>query len=244
VHPNQYSALQAGLPGFSVLAVGQFWIASRFPISQTFEPPKLTHRGIERSPRFVRFTLETPRGPVIIYNVHPISPRDGLEEIRGQGLRVELLRGKLFNASSRGTVAANTALRLSQISAIAEDARRAPYPVIIAGDTNLPDLSWAFAHLLGEFQEGFLAAGNGFGYTFPAPRHAWMRIDRVLAGPHWRFLDFQVIRSAVSDHFAVLTDLQLRSESLPQALTARPSPRTPPPRSAAGCSDRTSACGS
>jgi vancomycin resistance protein VanJ len=199
VHPEQYEALRAGLPGYNTQVVGQFWIASRFQVSQMYQPPKIQNRGFERSPRFARFQLETPLGPVIIYDVHPISPRDGFEDMRGQGLR------------ARTTVEANTQLRLAQVRAIAEDAQQAPYPVVIAGDTNLPELSWAFADLLGRYQEGFSEAGNGFGYTFPAPLHPWLRIDRILADARWRFLDFQVIRAPVSDHFAVFADLQLKS---------------------------------
>lgn len=209
VHPNQYAALRAGMPGFDIREAGQFWIASRFRVDGVLEPPKIAHRGLARSPRFARFTINTPRGPVVIYDVHPISPRDGLDEIRGQGIRSGIMSGRLFNSNARATVVANTQLRLSQVHAIAEDARQSPYPVIIAGDTNLPGLSWAFANLLGEYREGFAAAGSGFGYTFPAPKHPWMRIDRIIADQRWRFLDFRVIRTAVSDHYAVLADLEL-----------------------------------
>jgi vancomycin resistance protein VanJ len=244
VHPNQYAALRAGMPGFVIREAGQFWIASRFPVDGALEPPKIARRGIARSPRFARFTVETPRGPVVLYDVHPISPRDGLEEIRGEGIRYEIMSGQLFNSNARATVAANTQLRLSQVRAIAEDARQSPYPVIIAGDTNLPGLSWAFANLLGEYREGFAAAGSGFGYTFPAPRHPWMRIDRIIADQHWRFLDFRVIHAAVSDHYAVLADLELPAAVRSADPNAPPLPRTPPPQSAAECSDRTSGCGS
>ena len=82
-------------------------------------------------------------------------------------------------------------------------------PVVIAGDTNLPGLSWAFAHWLGDYTDGFSAAGTGFGYSFPAPRTPWMRIDRIMADRHFRFGEFRVIDSYISDHFAVMADLEL-----------------------------------
>jgi endonuclease/exonuclease/phosphatase family metal-dependent hydrolase len=115
----------------------------------------------------------------------------------------------LFNTRARTIVARNTALRLAQLEAIAATARQSPDPVIIAGDTNLPGLSWAFAHWLGNYTDGFSAAGTGFGYSFPAPRTAWMRIDRIIAGPGFSFRDCRVIGSYISDHFAMQADLEL-----------------------------------
>jgi len=60
--------------------------------------------------------------------------------------------------------------------------------VLIAGDTNLPGLSWALATLLGDYHDAFDEAGRGFGYTYPAWHRSWLRIDRVLGGPRLRFL--------------------------------------------------------
>jgi len=106
-------------------------------------------------------------------------------------------------------VAENTSLRLAQLQSFVESARESPDPVIIAGDTNLPDLSWAFAHWLGAYSDGFSAAGSGFGYSFPAPRHPWMRLDRIMADQRFRFRSFQVINQYISDHFAVTAELEL-----------------------------------
>jgi vancomycin resistance protein VanJ len=204
------AALKAGLTGYTFQADGQFIIASHFPIEETFIPPRLLHDGKLRSPRFIRYRLTTPKGPVQFYSVHPISPRDGLDEVRGSGLRHELVSGRIFRGEAAGQVVDNAALRLAQLQEIAEDARRSPYPLIIAGDTNSPPLSWAFAHFFGIYQDGFTAVGSGFGYTFPAPRHPWMRIDRVLVGPDFRFLSFAVARSRASDHYAVVADIERR----------------------------------
>jgi endonuclease/exonuclease/phosphatase family metal-dependent hydrolase len=66
---------------------------------------------------------------------------------------------------------------------------------------------------LGDYYDGFSEAGSGFGWTFPAPRHPWMRIDRVLADPRFRVVGFHVIESPTSDHFPVVADLELPSPS-------------------------------
>ena len=104
---------------------------------------------------------------------------------------------------------ANTRQRLEQVRALAADAAKSSEPVIIAGDTNLPGLSWAFSHWLGGFSDGFAEVGRGFGYSYPAQRMVWMRIDRILAGPRFRFLDVTTISPRISDHLAVAADLEL-----------------------------------
>lgn len=208
-HDSQYDGLKAGLADYHVRISGQFLMASRFPIDDLMEPPKIPHNGVPRSPRWVRFRVSTPAGPLQIYDIHPISPRDALDELRGEGLRHEIKSGRLGRATATAMVTDNATLRLAQLQQIAEDARQSPYPVILAGDTNLPSLSWALPNVLGAYNDGFSEAGNGFGLTFPAPRHPWMRIDRVLADSHFRFLDFQVLKSGASDHYAVTADLEL-----------------------------------
>lgn len=208
-HDSQYDGLKAGLADYHVRISGQFLMASRFPIDDLVEPPKIPHNGAMRSPRWVRYRVSTPVGPLHIYDIHPISPRDALDELRGEGLRHEIKSGRLGRGTASAMVEDNTSLRLAQLQEIANDARQSPYPVILAGDTNLPSLSWALPHFLGEYSDGFSEAGTGFGLTFPAPRHPWMRIDRILADSHFRFLDFQVLKSGASDHYAVTADLEL-----------------------------------
>jgi endonuclease/exonuclease/phosphatase family metal-dependent hydrolase len=100
-------------------------------------------------------------------------------------------------------------LRLVQVQAVAEDAAASRYPVLIAGDTNLPEQSWALARWLGGYRDAFAERGTGFGYSFPAPRRPWMRIDRIMAGPGFRVLSCRLLPERVSDHLTVVADLQL-----------------------------------
>jgi endonuclease/exonuclease/phosphatase (EEP) superfamily protein YafD len=209
VYGESYAELQTLAPGYFVRGEGQFWLASRFPVEQVTAPPPQRVEGVEQSLPFVRYRITTPAGPITLFNFHPVSPRDGLETIRGNGDRHQLLRGDLLNTRARAAVAQNTWLRLTQLQAFVESARESPDPVIIAGDTNLPDLSWAFAHSLGDYSDGFSAAGSGFGYTFPSPRHPWMRLDRIMADQRFHFRSFQLINHYISDHFAVTAELEL-----------------------------------
>jgi endonuclease/exonuclease/phosphatase (EEP) superfamily protein YafD len=210
-NPGHYDELRRALPGYFYQESGQFWLASRFPVEEMDQPPMIPHAGKMRSPRFVSYVLKTPVGRVRLYNVHIISPRDALDEVHGEGLKRELVSGRLFRGAAASTVDDNTGLRVSQLAAISEGAHRSPDPVLIAGDTNLPTLSWALAHYMGDFQDGFSKAGSGFGYSFPAGRRTWMRIDRVMADDHFRFLGFHVLRTRASDHYAVTADIELSS---------------------------------
>jgi endonuclease/exonuclease/phosphatase (EEP) superfamily protein YafD len=191
---------------------GQLVVASRYPLVDAFEPPKIPHRGQLRSPRWLRCRVTLPGGQTVaVYDLHPLSPRDSFEDMRGDGIRSQVLSGRILsNTKAWEAVQANAELRLAQVQGAAEDASRSKEPVIMAGDTNLPGLSWALGHHLGRFQDGFSEAGNGLGYTFPATKRPWMRIDRIFADENFRFVSFSAITQRVSDHLAVVADLELR----------------------------------
>jgi endonuclease/exonuclease/phosphatase family metal-dependent hydrolase len=114
----------------------------------------------------------------------------------------------LFSGDAGPSILANARLRALQAEAIAGAAALNSEPVVIAGDTNLPDLSPVFSRHLSRFQDGFVKAGAGFGYTYPNDRRPWMRIDRILATDALRFVKFEVGTSAASDHLCVVADLQ------------------------------------
>ena len=201
-------AVAAALPAFETRTSTQFFVASRYPIVDLYEPPKVEASGVNRSPRFVRATLDTSLGRLDVYNVHPISPRDALDSVHGDGLLVGLRTGAVFEGDRR-VITRNTVLRRIQVQLIADLAAASPNPVLIAGDTNLPHPSRIFADHLGRWRDGFPTVGRGFGYTFPVSRRGpWMRIDRILAGSELRFLEFGVGRGRGSDHHCVWADIE------------------------------------
>jgi endonuclease/exonuclease/phosphatase (EEP) superfamily protein YafD len=184
---------------------GQFLVASRWPIVEFYRPPPLAD---EVDPAFVRATLETPLGRVDLYVTHPVSPHRGFDAIRGSGLGQALGSGEVFTSERAAKLIRNSEIRIRQVTALAESARGAINPVIIAGDTNLPPLSPLFRRELGSYRDGWSAARNGFGYTFP--NHKWMpwlRLDRVLTGPELRFVGFSVGTRRGSTHRCVIADL-------------------------------------
>jgi endonuclease/exonuclease/phosphatase (EEP) superfamily protein YafD len=197
-------ALHAKFPGFSYRADGQFTIASRYPVIDFQEAPPI---GWPLA--YARYRLDTPAGPIRVYNVHAMTPHRVLEDMLGKGLRHQIMSGRVFDNPAAGDLEANAAQRLAELRAVADDAASSPEPVIIAGDTNSPGLSWGFATVMSKFQDGFAAAGNGLGYTYPALKRTWMRIDRVLAAAPFRFLTFEVMNKGSSDHRGVVADLEL-----------------------------------
>jgi endonuclease/exonuclease/phosphatase (EEP) superfamily protein YafD len=207
---DQSYRLAPHLPGYVVRADGQFIVASKFPITDVYVPPGIDHDGESVAPNFVRYRIAAPGGLVDVYNVHPASPHGAFDRLRGDGLLYELASGRLFvNHAAYRRLRRNAGLRDLQVRALAAHARAAPYPVIIAGDTNLPAQSWILGHALGGYQDGFVEAGRGFGYTFPARRApAWLRLDRILADGSFRFVSFARLGVHVSKHFPVVADLE------------------------------------
>jgi endonuclease/exonuclease/phosphatase (EEP) superfamily protein YafD len=194
----------------TVEVADQFVTASRYPLTSTLDPNKLPYEGHLRSPRFVRHLVDSPLGRIAIYNVHPISPREALFGLRGkQGLKHELLSGRFFRGAESPMLESNVGLRALQVRTFSEAATRETDPVIIAGDTNLPNLSPLMHRYLSAYADGFASAGWGFGYTFPTNKwRPWMRIDRILASEQLRFVRFDVGQSKVSDHRCVVAELQ------------------------------------
>ena len=210
VAPEDVAPLRAALPGYDLRAVEQFVVASRFPIESVTPPPVLrTGDDTWDSAHYLKCRLLTPGGPIALYIVHPISPHEVFTLMRGDLLRA-ILDGDVFGARNAAVTRANTDQRLGQIATVAADASRSPDPVLIAGDTNFPGSSWAFARWLGRYQDGFAQVGRGFGYTYPAHHlRPWMRLDRILADRRFVFLDANVTAEPVSLHHGLTADLEL-----------------------------------
>jgi len=210
VTPESAAELLAGFPGWHTDFSDQFLIASRFPITEVRRPSLLEYPRGTGGAHFMRYTLQLPGGPLALFQVHTSSPRDALEALRGGGLRSQLRSGALFGEATRAAMEWNGERRRRQIEALARAAAGSPLPVLIAGDTNLPGLSWVLNHYLGAYQDAFEVAGSGFGYTFPATRRAWMRIDRVLGDRSIWFQETAVGRMQASDHYCVFAAFTVR----------------------------------
>jgi endonuclease/exonuclease/phosphatase (EEP) superfamily protein YafD len=201
VHHESYDALQCeALSGFYRQRLGQFAIASRWPIRE-FEEGRQPASGGPSA--WARWTLQSPQGPLDVFNVHPLSPHQALGEFVdrfAQGRKGEPLAG----------VRRSVSLLREQTHEIAVAISRARNPLVVAGDTNLPVHSAIFRGELGFLEDAFAEAGAGSGYTYPCylPKiPAWLRLDRVLTGADFRAVSARVGRRGLSTHCALTVDL-------------------------------------
>jgi endonuclease/exonuclease/phosphatase (EEP) superfamily protein YafD len=181
----------------------QFVIASRYPILERTDPPKIPHYGRQRSPRFMRYLVQSPLGKLAVYNLHPISPRGTLGIHGFRGTFHNLRTGQLSLADPEADIGANAALRSAQVTAAANMARAEKVPVLLAGDTNLPGSSVTLRRQLGDYADAFRDASWGFGYTYPQ-KYPFLRLDRIMASPELAFREFERGCAGVSDHFCVM----------------------------------------
>jgi endonuclease/exonuclease/phosphatase (EEP) superfamily protein YafD len=174
-----------------VRALGQFVVASRYPIRELV--------ALEPTPRLrnmvVRATLETPVGPVRLYNLHLVTPRTALVEVRQRLWK----GGESLQASSDW--------RREQSEAIAAWIDQGQCPFLVAGDFNTPCDSTLFGAIWSRYTDAFTEAGLGWGYTYHMNRTA-LRIDHILAGPGWRCRSCWVGPEVGSEHRPVLADLE------------------------------------
>jgi endonuclease/exonuclease/phosphatase (EEP) superfamily protein YafD len=192
-----------------VMRSTEFVIASRFPLIEERKPERLKFNDRERSPRYVTYKIRTNLGPIVLYCLHPISPRPAFYKLRGKGFRREILAGNFGFSGRSDELKLNTALRQLQISNALREADAETAPVVLVGDTNLPGLSRILAEEFSKYTDAFDDVGIGFGYTFPR-RLPWMRIDRVLTSNELKPVSISVSCTGTSDHFCIVADLVRR----------------------------------
>ena len=201
--------LRQAFAGWHVDQRDQFFIASRFPILEVRQPDQLHYQAGEGGGRkdgeggahFMAYTIDTDRGPIDVFSVHTTSPREGLEDMRGQGFLSELRHGHVLLGRGAATLTFNAYRRRRQVEAVAAAVRASNHPVIVAGDFNLPGLSHIVHDNLGDLDDAFVSAGRGFGYTYPS-KLPFLRIDRIFTRG-LRTVDFRLGDPFASDHLCV-----------------------------------------
>jgi len=191
------------LKGWQHHAVGGLCLLSRYPIRRASVMDRSALQalkevgGIGGSGAVVRYSIDTPGGPVELTNLHLETPRKGLERLSS------------FDVT---TLRANTELREIE----SDLARRwvntglveSSVPFVIAGDFNTPVESRIFRQHWGDLTDVFSHAGTGLGMT---RFNGWIRvrIDHVLIGPGWHADHCVVGDDYGSDHRPVIADITL-----------------------------------
>lgn len=198
------------LDGYHFSVEGQFILGSRFPIAEVLPLPR-DHDTPLGWGRAVRYRVTLPETSLVIFNVHPPSPRLAFRAL-ARDVASERAEGTFWpDAAAIAAVSRDAAVRADNLRVVADEARQEALPVIVAGDTNLPDLSPVLAETFGGMHDAFLEVGLGFGYTFPNGRSfsPWMRLDRILTNDAFRTLDFRVLAAGASDHRGIVAELEL-----------------------------------
>jgi len=155
-------------------------LVSRYPLTVLPKPAQAA--------RAQHALVETPNGPVVIWNVHP-NP-----------------------AISNGWESQRALLAL-----VADDVARERRPVMVLGDFNTTELTENYGLIANHLTDVHQEVGRGFGFTFPSssrqvrdavslPR--LVRIDHIFYSDHFYTLEARTLpESGGSDHLPVVAEL-------------------------------------
>lgn len=198
--------------GWNVRSFGQYIIASRLPLDEG-EVRLIPFSGENHT--CLRCRLHVGTKTVILYSVHFLSPRWGLDAFR------EVRRLPWYLPSAVQQLEENVEARLSQARTLREMVRQEREPVIVAGDLNSPDSSLACAALReAGLHDAFAEGGEGYGYTYGhsllrrrLPWHgvSWMRIDHIMLSPELQSGACKAGTEKVSEHRPVIAEVVLRT---------------------------------
>ena len=99
-------------------------------------------------------------------------------------------------------------MQQDQAEMIINHMRKSPYKTILNGDFNNTTHSYVYRLLRSNFDDAFDIAGDGFGRTFSFD-FLPLRIDFILVDKALKVVDFQTYNVRYSDHFPILSTLEL-----------------------------------
>jgi endonuclease/exonuclease/phosphatase family metal-dependent hydrolase len=193
--------------GWNVEHVDEYFVASRYPVKllETYFSTAYDRIGGGR------FEVETPQGKILVYNIHPTSPRKGLVEVRPWSP---------ITNTGVGRVERHATLRGEEIHAMREfiHAGDPELPFVVVGDFNMPCDSNLYQAAWSGLADAFKQGGFGYGYTILCytgtiwPNHCpWLQVDHILTSSHWETLRCWVGSSDGSDHRMMIARLRRHS---------------------------------
>jgi vancomycin resistance protein VanJ len=187
---------------------GEFLCVSRHLIQQWKVLPQPSWG---RRPVMARFEVLFRGQPVAFYNVHLPTPRLQLNRFLGGRVLVEMMDNDDGPSRSLLTYQQWVADQRALSRAVAEVLEREPLPFIVGGDFNTPDHGPAYHRFAGLMTDSHVAAGRGWGFTFPGgakfPANLftpWLRIDYLFAGRGWEPVYCAPEPGDLSQHHAVV----------------------------------------
>jgi endonuclease/exonuclease/phosphatase family metal-dependent hydrolase len=99
--------------------------------------------------------------------------------------------------------------RSQQADLIRESINQSPYPVIVCGDFNDTPSSYTYSTISKNLTDSFIESGKGFGKSYSGAFPSF-RIDYILHSDKFISYDFRTIKEELSDHYPVVTYLEIR----------------------------------
>ena len=139
-----------------------------------------------------------------VYNCHFESYSISLPGV----LRGLFKADKAMMAATGSKVKRSITRRPQQVNKVFEDIERCPVEAFVCGDFNDDPMSYTYFRMTRGRKDSFREAGNGFGATYA---RLWpvLRIDYVLIPERFDAIDHQTPRVKFSDHYPVITTVEL-----------------------------------
>ncbi|MEO5563272.1 MAG: endonuclease/exonuclease/phosphatase family protein [Chitinophagaceae bacterium] len=182
-------------------------IFSRFPIIDS---------GIIRYPRptlpdaLIHADIKVNDDTIRVYTTHLQSLQFGKNDYEKidqiKGVEDSLLSNSrtIFSKIKRAVINRST-----QAYIIGEVLDDSPYPLLFCADLNDVPNSYTYSKVRGNMQDAFLKKGGGIGRTFSSLSPT-LRIDYIFAGDNFNILQFKRIVKDYSDHYMLVSDVQLK----------------------------------
>lgn len=104
-------------------------------------------------------------------------------------------------------------IRKKQLDKVLAHAKKSPHPVVINGDFNDVPQSYIYNMVAKRYKDAFRARGRGLMQTFIG-RFIGLRIDFTFVDKKIEILSHDIIKTQLSDHYPVVTTLDLKSSEL------------------------------
>jgi endonuclease/exonuclease/phosphatase family metal-dependent hydrolase len=200
-----------------------------YDVANDFYPVSHTHYGIITFSRFPMINKQTIKkdpsnynstfqyadmlvngDTVRVFNIHLQSMKftdDNINSIDSPSLHihhdVEESKGIFSKLKS------SFPKRQLQARNVKAEINKSPYPVIVCGDFNDVPNSYAYETIGNGLQNAFEEKGSGLGRSFSEILPT-LRIDNIFVDPKFSVLQFTRIKKRLSDHYPIITDIQLK----------------------------------
>ncbi len=100
--------------------------------------------------------------------------------------------------------------RAEQAKKLSAEIKNSPHPVVLCGDFNDTPVSFSYRRIKGKMKDAWQMAGRGFGNTYLG--RLPLRIDYIFYDNSFSAVDFERVRTQLSDHYPIIAILRKKGE--------------------------------